>query len=292
MKRFATLVLVLLMLCAAGCKSAPSPATDPAETTEPALTARELYWKMRSAIGMNSPTCYIQESEIFYETGSDIFLKKAGSRDRMQVIYGKDPYEINIAYEWTEFDGGEEFVTRDAQYYREKEDGVDLYWYSGSYDQWIYLNEEGLDRWVLELGRVTLHPTEYPENATVDPETQMVGDREVYVLRYREPFAKQVPEAEMTEELAILNELEIENRLYIDTETYLLLQAEISGLQLEGEQARALYAFILGEEYMNKERKLTVTSYAIAYRNIRYDPVEVPPVPNEAFQGQKDFGNT
>ena len=96
----------------------------------------------------------------------------------------------------------------------------------------------------------------------------------------------------MTEELAILNELEIENRLYIDTETYLLLQAETSGLQLEGEQARALYAFILGEEYMNKERKLTVTSYAIAYRNIRYDPVEVPPVPNEAFQGQKDFGNT
>ena len=294
MKRFVSLVLglLLLLMLTAGCQQAENLPSDTTSSAAPAFTARELYWKMRSAIGMSSPTCYIQESEIFYETGSDIFLKKAGSRDRMQVIYGKDPYEINIAYEWTEYDGEEAFTTGDAQYYREKEDGVDLYWYSGSYDQWIYLNEEGLDRWVLELGRVTLHPTEYPENATVDPETQMVGDREVYVLRYREPFAKQVPEAEMTEELAILNELEIENRLYIDTETYLLLQAEISGLQLEGEQARALYAFVMGEKYLNQERQLTVKSYRIAYTGIRYDPVEVPPVPEEAFQGQKEFGNT
>ena len=293
MKRWLRLVLVLLLLlCAAGCRDAQPQPTETTAPPKPTMTARELYWKMRNALGMKRPTCYTTEMTIFYESGSGIFRKEEGHRTRMQVIFQKEPYAINIAYEWTEYAEDEELTTGDVFYYREKDDGVDVHYYSSSMKRWFYRDEEGIDRSVLMLGGVTLHPTKYSENMTLDAETQMVGDREAYVLRYREPFSENQNGMELTGDQAILKDLEAENRLYVDTQTYMLLQAEMELRQLEGDEAKAMYSYAMGEGYPNQSRDMTVTSYTTVYRNLNYEPVEVPPVPQEAFKAAAGLGTT
>ena len=288
MKRFVSLVLVLLLLLtAAGCRqeeSLPSATTSPAT---PEFTARELYWKMRNAIGMGYPTCYTEEQEFFYSVDT----REAGFRERTQAVIAKDPYRMNVGYEWTEYDDEEELTSYRILYYREKEEGVDVYGYDGTSGYWFYDDAEGLTRRELEIGRATLHPTEFSENMTLDPETQTVGEREAYVLRYRESFSESFGETSVPEKYAVLKTMEAENRLYIDVETFRLLQAEVELSELSEAEAKAVYWFYTGADYTGK-KALTVTSFLCAYRGIRYDAVEVPPVPEEAFEQVHGFGNT
>lgn len=303
MKRFVSLMLVLLLLlCAAGCRQeeAQTPSTtvptETAETTEPqpTLSVRELYWKMRNALGMRYPFRYTKEITMTYRIGTGEVAMESELRDREQVIYSATPMHFNIASERTEITEGEETVSRQVTYYRSKDSNkAEMYvYFDDPWDEWIYVEPTDYSYYMLWDSQKVLHPTSFPEDLTLDPETQTVEGREAYVLRRNltaEDFLGEEPTEESEEDL---EQLLIEEQLFVDTETYMLLQTKTEVKEAGEEMSKMLYLVMTGVEYTNKKYPLTVTSFVKTYNGLDYDPVEVPPIPEEAYDALDGFGAT
>lgn len=304
------LFAAIMLLTMAGCRQEreqPSATTMPAATvettepeqTQPTLTARQMYWKMRSALGMKYPSCYTSEITMTFRVGDGALALESEIRDRQQVIMSTSPLQLNVATQWKEITAGKETVSQEAAYYRSKDSNkAEVYMYYGEpLDRWVYGEPTDYNSSLRQAYQVTLYPVEFPEGMVLDPETQMVGEREAYVLRYVQSAEEFLGEAlqeteENADEEEELKDLEIEQQLYIDKETYVLLQTKTE-LKDPGEQmGKMLYLVMTGVLYENEKYPLTVTSYTKVYNGLNYSEVEVPPVPQEAFDALKGFGTT
>lgn len=302
------LFVMLLVLTAAGCQkeAAPIPtsaafaetvqtaeATEETETAEPepVLSAREMYWKMRGAQTMKFPSCYTVEQVMFCKVGDGALVANYEIWDREQVILSPSPLQLNIATERTEVYENEKVVSRQVTYYRSKgTNKAEMFVYYGEpLNKWIYA-EPTDDNWgLLNTYQRTLYPMEFPENMTLDPETQIVEGRETYVLRYS-ATAQDLLRWELTEEeKEALNKLLVEYALYVDKETYTLIQTAEKIVDPGEAISKALFLMATGVIFEGEENVLTVTSFTQTYRHLDYEQAEMPPIPEEAFKSVPGF---
>ena len=173
-------MVLLLVLTAAGCRQEPAqtptqPATTaPVETTEPqpALTARDVYWKMRNALGMACPNGYTTEQILKFKIGTGILAKRAECQQTEQVVLSLEPLKFNISMEIIESVGGAQRMTQTDYYYRSRgSDKADLYIYYGEpWNEWVYSEPTDYNYSVVSALQHMLYPTEFPADMTLDPE--------------------------------------------------------------------------------------------------------------------------
>lgn len=167
-----------------------------------------------------------------------------------------------------------------------------------------YVHTDSTDKWEKqELGRSMgdissqiidfswLAEKATSEELTLEEETQILGDQEVYVMTYTlegdEVDKTLAGMSGMTDVLgqAGMGEVEystlsVPTTYYIDKETFLPVKMDMT---IEGmdEMMDAVVAGILGENELGIELDMNVGAIHAVYDNMSYDPVEVPDVPEE-----------
>lgn len=300
MKKWLPLLLVLAMLCLAGCQSDPvettvptteptaEPTTEPTTVpTEPPMDAQTLFGLYKEAHEA-APMCSadvglsLDLSINMLDYGMTMSMKNSQSgtmlySDEQNISYGE--LEVTSSYYGVE-------TTTNVELYSSVADGMETsYQYDKDNDYWeksVAEEEEGFLEYVME------------DTLVLEEETQMLGDREVYVLHmhiggesFRSSFTsfaegQGVAFEEGRDSTGLdLSGVYGDAVIYIDAQTYQRLQMYVTIVGAE-----APFSQIMTEASSQETDssgislgvEVTVNAYEISYENISYESVEVPQV--------------
>lgn len=187
-------------------------------------------------------------------------------------------------------------MTETVQSYTLVEDGTLVsYTHTDSTDTWLK-QESGMD-----LEEVMAQTDSYnwlaqkaSEELVLAKETQTINDREVYVLSCTltgEEMQKTLDNMGSMKDL--FNEsglgevdftaLSVPTVFYIDKETFLPVKTE---MDIEGmnDMMDSMVTSLLGDSGVSIEMELDISKMHMVLDNIRYDKIEVPTVPEEAYE--------
>lgn len=286
MKRFVSLALVLVMVVSllSGCQKP--------------MDAQTLVKKMNEATADRIATSMHMEMDM------DMTLKMQGISMDMAVDMAMDLLQDD-ANAYVDMDMNLEMlgVTQDMgmESYTTMEDGKFVtYAHSAVDDTWTRQETEQEPQSATlyaALGEID------PEALVLDEETQMIAEREAYVLRatmtgeqmqqtigsVMDSMSQDMDEAtkSVMSELD-LTALSVPLVCYIDCETYLPLQMEME-IQGLGEMMTALMEAVMAqageslEEVDLEEMEFDIPNCLVKAQSISFDPVEVPAVPQEGI---------
>lgn len=278
------LALSLLILCFAGCGKMT---TEKLAGKMVTATAGKIMTQMDAEMDLEMDFA-VGEGEMVMEMGFDIGYEMAMKMSREPFAgYGDIKVDMSMGVLGQNVD-----ISETMQLYVVLEDGkLVSYTHTDSLDSWD--SQEAPDT---EAATQTLDYsflTEMIPEITLEEEKAMLGDREVYVIRLTmtgEQMQKALGEnSALTDALSQtgidgqidFSALTVPAVFYVDAETFLpaQIELEITGM---GEMMQSMVTALPNLGLEGDSVQIAVPVCRMVVKNISFDPVEVPALPEEA----------
>lgn len=295
MKKTIALMLVLALLlsgCGGASKPTEAPTTEPTTIpTEPPMDAKTLTSEMMAAsegkTATKMTTEMVMDAQIVMEA---MDMSYGMAMDvAMDMMVQEDPTRMYMEMDMDIKVMGEE-TAQNMQIYGSVEDGaVVTYAYDAVNDQWAKSESDELlssmDSMEIDLTYLQAIPE---EGMTLEENTRQMDGREVYVLHYV-LTGDQMDDAGMGDILGAagmngvdFTGFEVPYTVYVDSETFLMVASEVE-LGAADALMNSAVASILGAGGDAVDMQIDLQEFRVAIRNISYEPVEVPQVPEEGI---------
>lgn len=332
-KLLCLLMVLVLLVTLAGCHEEPkatmppttAPATLPPTTapTEPELTAESLMKQVSEALNGREPTKMLAnltiDLGIKMEMSGFSVSMDAGMELEMDAIISEDPYAMYADMSMKVDSMGQTQVQKVEAYYLTENGSLVCYAYDRALNAWTYAElgdapESGTSEEDDSSAEVP------PLDVTLDEDTQKLNRREVYVLRcvltrdhlaqFMTPVTGSLisPLSNDTPELP--EDLRADAVIYVDAQTFLPIRIQIDILGLE-DMLNDLLSDSMGlpsvelsltagkteEEEKDSPFAFSIDTFRIELDSLEFDPAEMPPVPQEAYDylemtaHEPDLGN-
>lgn len=315
------LVLLILTGCTSRTQAEPIPATTTptealtTEATEPpteapterALTAFEIFYKAKAA-APEAATQFTTNEEISLRTSANGITLDIEYDIQKQTALSSDPFAINICSKYFGTMTGMEIEQTIREYFRKEGEDI-VYYVDIEQIDWslrevlpqqlypeidteefpdvdILSNEE----WLLATSSVQGYPPEnYAQYMDLEPETQIIDGREVYVLRYRYSALWLFGATGNASVDANLGAIQIPTYWYVDAETFMPIKKEFTLQDLDPLVTAAMVDFLniqLPEDVTDLE--LEITEYTYTLTDMVFDPVDIPEIPEDIINRAKE----
>ena len=320
------LVLVLLTGCngkaVASVSPAPSeettapttlatepPTEPPTEApTERRLTAFDIYFKAKAA-APDPATGYTVREKVLLRTGANGMTIELDMTNTTQAQLSRDPFAIHRQKDTFATMMGVEIEQSVREYYRQE--GEDMVYYCDLEQlgmtfrevlpRKLYSEEEiaeypeldiPLDaEYLIDLNSHNGYPLEnYAEYIELEPQTQTLDGREVYVLCYQQTALWLFGFTEDAAVDADLGDIRIPTYWYVDAETFMPVKTEYTMTDLDPMVTAAMVSILniqLPEDVTGLE--LEIVEYTHTLENMTFDPVEVPEIPQEILDRAESY---
>ena len=248
---------------------------------DPNLDAEDIYYRAKFAAS-GKVFQYRQQLLFEYTAEEDDLQYSYQLQENRQITLSDTTCAVNLITEIFPPEYPDETSVY-HEYYRD-EDGVLVYYYA----------EPSLDicsREVITLENYTPYAIildftvyGYPYTSaglTLEPQTRILNEREVYVLTYPQSslYAFGYSGSESTDRK--LEKLTIPTTWYVDAETFLPVKQEYTLTQIDDLLWQAIDArYVVGE--LDAGESFTGFSFSCEYES--FEPVEVPPIPEDILQ--------
>lgn len=258
----------------------------------PNMTASEVYQKIRSATGGTRANQYTQISSSNIRVGADGVFLRTESTTTKHIVLSGTPCTVNVETESFAKTMDVEIEQHSREYYRLEDGKMVLYYHVDTLD--LYgketLNIEPYD--ILMGFTIAVFSYFEPDNLVLAEEIKELEGRDVYVLTYTIPLWHFIGATGDAETDTLLQNQHVPHTCYVDTETFLPLQVEASFTDVDEALSDLLlltYGNVYAEDIASMEiqiNELTITS-----KDMIFEPVEVPSIPEEVLQGIDESGN-
>lgn len=300
-RKILSLTLALLMVVfAAGCSNTNTDVT-PTETSDatgaPAvLDAASLYEKMQEATGGKMATSFTSTTEVGLAVDAGVISMDSGISASTNVKLSADPFalysETELKASIMAFDLSQKFEV----YSQTGDEGVTSYYHLDSADTWLHMRSNADVSKLLSQYAVTgLNWT--PNNLTLAEQTQILNDREVYVLSC--DFSAQdvldavrTPMGEFYLDGVDLSMLKLATVYYVDAATFLPVQieTEFDGIgEALGDKVSEYISQMLSDAGIRVDAE--INAYREVLSGLTYDAVMVPTVPEEGAANSQDIAD-
>ena len=118
-----------------------------------------------------------------------------------------------------------------------------------------------------------------PQNLALDPQTRILNGREVYLLTFEQTALEAFGSTGNASQDAKLSKRNIPTTWYVDAETYLTVQQHFTLTRLDD-----LLGQIIADAYqVPLDGESSIAGFSFTLDNLVFDPVEVPPVPDDVM---------
>jgi len=164
-------------------------------------------------------------------------------------------------------------------YYRNEDGRLICYSYDEATREEIPL--EGLSPYAIIVDYTVYGYPAAPYNLSVAPQTRILNDREVYVLAYEQSALYTFGSVGNTVKDEKLNKIMIPATWYVDAQTYLPVQRVFTITRMDD-----LLCEVISSIYQISEAELDaiISGLSVTTEFLSFDPVEVPPVPDEVLK--------
>ncbi|MBR2890446.1 MAG: hypothetical protein IKC09_09250 [Oscillospiraceae bacterium] len=314
--RWIALAMCVLMLALSlgGCFVSPAPTDPPTDPptlpptdptpppTDPPLTAETVLEKMKEAIDGRTPHQFHADLDMdmtmSVKADGFRFSVDMGMDLNVDILMNQEP--MNMFMEMTmSLDSMGQQQVEQANLYFVSEDGKNVcYLYSPSMHMWQRVELEDSD----QTGDGSSEPMELPA-CTLDEQTVSLDQRECYLLRmtldedFVSKFIKPItgsgimPLSSTEEDPAEGARVEI--AVYVDAETWLPVQMELDFLGIddminelipEGSGLPGIELSMTAQPTADQSMGVQFSTFRLLLKDFGFDPVEVPEVPQEAFE--------
>lgn len=261
--------------------------------TQPAkMDAAKLLWEACKAVKNRFATQYIHSLSVDTRIGTSGISMRMGLELERDVSMSNSPFSLFVSSK-TNMIMADAEISESTQFYCRKEDSLlTAYLHLDSMDVWLRSQSEEQPSSVLRNYWLTGYPAGPETDAlTVAEETQYLDGREVYAMSYvvsgathaaylydaLEAFLGPVSLAELD-----LSVVELPTTYYIDAQTFYPVQIvmEFHGIDQLIRQILQTQGTSLPNGDM-VEPLVEVSKYRLEIRNISYEEVDVPQVPEE-----------
>ena len=306
--------VLMLALSLGGCFVPPTPTDPPTDPptlpptdptpppTDPPLTAETVLEKMREAIDGRAPHQFHADLDMdmtmSVKADGFRFSVDMGMDLKVDILMNQEP--MNMFMEMTmSLDSMGQQQVEQANLYFVSEDGKNVcYLYSPSMHMWQRVELEDSD----QTGDGSSEPMELPE-CTLDEQTVKLDQRECYLLRMTldEDFVSRFIKPITGSGIMPLSSTEedpaegarVEIAVYVDAETWLPVQMELDFLGIddminelipEGSGLPGIELSMTAQPTADQSMGVQFSTFRLLLKDFGFDPVEVPEVPQEAFE--------
>jgi len=265
------------------------PTEAPTETTQPAkpaMTASELYQKVRGATGGTRANQYSQTTRANIRVGADGVFLRTESTTTKRVILSGMPCTVNVETESFAKSMDMEIEQLLHEYYRLENGKMVLYYYIDTLE--LYGKEIlDVDPYDVLMGFSVAEFSYFePDNLALAEEPEELEGKEVYALSYTIPLWYFTGTTGDTQRDTLLQDQHVLHTCYVDAETFLPLQIEASFSEVDESLADLLmltYGNVYAEDLESVE--IQINELTITAKDMVFEPVEVPAIPEEVLQG-------
>jgi hypothetical protein len=243
------------------------------------LKAEDVYYRAKFASG-GEPLQYTEQADIGLRYADDDYEYPYLLHYDTQVVMSPEDCAVNVLTS-VAFDG--ESPDLYQEYYRNENETLAYYFYDESTGECYRepLDLDGLTPYAVIVDYAVNGYPLAPEDLSLDPQTRLLNEREVYLLTFTESALYTFGSTGNAEYDRNLNQRNISHVWYVDAETYLPVQREFHLSQVDdllGSILDSIYYLSLSEE----GGMLTDFSYIL--KDMRFTPVSVPEIPDKIFK--------
>ena len=293
-KTFALLLVFALLLsgCGAASKPTEAPTTVPTTVpTEPPMDAKTVTAEMVAASEAKTATRMttemVMDAQIVMES---LAMTYGMAMDvSMDMLVQEDPTRMYMEMDMNIKVMGEE-ITQQMQFYGSMEEGTFVsYAYDAVNDQWSKSETEDLLSSMDSMDMDLSYLQNIAEEAmTLEENTRQMDGKEVYVLHYV-LTGDQMDEAGMGNILSSagmngvdFSGMEVPYTVYVDSASFLMVGAEMDMGSADALMNSAVASLLAGNAEVG-DMQIDLREFRVAIRDVHYEPVEVPVVPEEGI---------
>lgn len=323
-----TLVLLFILALLTGCTGSKQPEAVPStepptevpitEATEPpteapterALSAFEIFNKCNAA-APDLATQYTTNETLHMRTGAAGVTMELDISVNTQAKLSREPFAINIQSETFTTMIGMEVEQTAREYYRKEGEDIVSYFdieqlglsFREVLPKELYpeVDKEEFPEMYFPLDEEYLFvmnseyacpPDNYAEYMDLEPETQIINGREVYVLRYEQTALWLFGSTGDGAIDADLGDIRIPTYWYVDAETFMPIKLEYTLKDLDPLVTAAMVKLLNIQLPENAgDLMLEISEYTYTLTDMGFDPVEVPDIPEEILQRAEDLSS-
>ena len=302
--RLMTMLLALLLLVGCGIDredykdgTAPHPETTAATTQAaepPVMDAENIYWKMHYTVMNKRVDQYKITENVDMRMGTSGVYVRMDIASEKEITRSLEPYAINahscIALEMMNM----EIELLEQSYYRLENDELVRYTYNENQDdsERTELTDIGATNYEFfhQFNGIYI-PGRLPADLTVEDQTQLVGDRETYVLQYWDSVTKY---ASFTDDAQYDDALEgtlVPVKWYVDVETFQPVKWEVCVDEASDQISEVLTDYIegvLGDQL--RGMTVEINSYSKTVTDMVFGTVDVPEIPEDVIKKAEEKG--
>lgn len=246
---------------------------------DPLLRADDVFWRSKFAASdralqfSENATVKLAFDDGDYEYWVDMHFDR-------NVTLDPDHGAVNVE---TLLTFGDEEPDQFWDYYRDEDGHLFRYYYDVATDYCIReeIPLDGKTPYVIILDYTVYGYPFAPENLSIDPQTRILNDREVYMLTYEQSLLNTFGSTGNSSRDAKLSARSIPVTWYVDAQTYLPVRHEYILTQVDdllGELVDAMY------QISAAELDAAITGFSLTVDYASFEPVELAPIPDEVLR--------
>lgn len=294
MKYVRVLIPVLLIVCLlTGCMwflpflstAEPSPTELPiGSELDPKLSQEDIYWRSKLAF-MDRAYAYSLTLSAEMEYSDSEISFPVSFTTQSQILMDPETSAVNIG---STVSHNVDFMPGEYQYqeYYRNEDGRLIYYYYEDDTDYCFREEILLDDqtpYVIILDYTIYgYPIPQPSSISLEPNTRLLEEREVYVLTCQMPVGYVLGYTGNAVTDAQLEQRMVPMTWYVDAQTYQPIRQEVSLSQVDDLIGALLQGFF--DITSAPQETYTIESFSWTLGDFQFQPVELPSIPREVLE--------